>query len=128
MRLREHWVARPSEVLAKPGRAIEDFANTSSNPEDILHFTKRYGVLHRNDKEWFEIVPGEEEEEGDSYCVHCSHWLESQARFRNEWERKGRPDSERAAAFAGQINPTHRAGRAVKAFVKPGKKAGFELE
>src|SRR5215475_10950207 len=51
------------QVLAKPGRAIEDFANTSSNPEDILHFTKRYGVLHRNDKEWFEIVPGEEEEE-----------------------------------------------------------------
>ncbi len=115
------------QILAHPDRVIEDFANTANRPEDILRFTKRYGVLHRDDKEWLEICPGDELE-GDGFFIHCSQWRERQERFREEWGRKAKPDDEIANAFADQINPKYQAGRAVKAFVRPGKSRGLQLE
>jgi hypothetical protein len=115
------------QIFSNPDRVIQDFANTEGRPEDILRFTKRYGVLHRSDKTWTEISPDEEQED-DLFCVHCSNWLQSQERFREEWARKKKSNDETATAFEEQINPTHRAGRAVKAFVRPGKGGGLQLE
>ena len=40
------------EIFAHPDRAIVDFANTSNTPEDIRYFTRKYGVLHRDDLDW----------------------------------------------------------------------------
>jgi hypothetical protein len=112
------------QIFARPDRVIEDFANTSNDPKDILRFTKRHGVLHKHDVEWF--TP--EEIAGDRFCIHCAQWLESQQLFRTEWTRKGRADEGLAKALADRINPKSRAGRAVKAFVRPGKSGGFQLE
>jgi len=115
------------QLFAHPDRVIEDFANTN-RPEDILRFTKRYGVLHRRDAEWLEVFPGAcEEVEGDSFLVHCGQWLQSQERLRMEWERRGKPDTELAKTLAEQITPKCREGRVVKAFVRPCKR-GFQLE
>jgi hypothetical protein len=114
------------QIFARPDHVIEDFANTSNDSKDILRFTKRYGVLHRNDVDWLEIAPADRIQ-GDDFCIHCDQWLASQELFRAEWTRKGRADEDLANALANQINPKSRAGRAVKAFVRPGKR-GFQLE
>jgi hypothetical protein len=114
------------QIFAHPDRAVEDFANTSSAPQDILRFTRRYGALHRDDMEWFEIVPGENIA-GDSFCIHCSQWLESQDRLRTEWGRSGKPDVRLAQTLAGEISREPSVGRIVKAFVRPSNR-GFQLE
>jgi hypothetical protein len=114
------------QIFAHPDRVIEDFVNTSSSPQDVLRFTRHYGVLRRDDMEWFEIVPGENVV-GDSFCIHCSQWLESQERLRKEWGRSGKPDVQLAQTLADEISREPSAGRIVKAFVRPSKR-GFQLE
>jgi hypothetical protein len=115
------------QIFTRPARVIEDFVNTSASPGDIARFTRRYGVLLRDDVEWF-THPGEEKIAGDRFCIHCGQWLASQELFRAEWARKGRTDEDLAKAVADQINLQSGAGRVVKAFVRPGTKGGFQLE
>jgi hypothetical protein len=114
------------QIFAHPDRAMEDFVNTSSSPQDILRFTRHYGVLHRDDMEWFEIVPGENVV-GDSFCIHCSQWLQSHERLRKEWARSGRPNVRLAQTLADEISRERSVGRIVKAFVRPSNR-GFRLE
>ena len=118
------------QFFAHPDRVLLDFANSKS-PEDMHYFTRKYGVLHRHDAEWFEVAPGEElagEELGrDYFLVHCGQWLKSQETFRVEWERGGKSDDRLAEALAKQITPKSPGGRIVKTFVKPYKR-GFQLE
>jgi hypothetical protein len=118
--------AEKMQVFAHSDHAIEDFANTSS-PEDMLRFTRRYGVLHRDDLDWLEVAPGERVVMGDSFFIHCGQWLKSQERFRTAWERSGRTDNRLAERLASQMTPKSLDGRVVKAFVKPCGKS-FELE
>lgn len=114
------------QIFARPDRAIDDFANTSNSPEDIFRFTRRYGVLHRDDMEWFEIVPGENVV-GDSFCLHCDQWLESQERLRTAWRRSGRPNVQLAKTLADQISRESSVGRIFKAFVRPSRR-GYHVE
>src|SRR5439155_2108676 len=64
----------------------------------------------------------------DRFCIHCGQWLASQELFRAEWTRKGSADEELAKALADHIVPKSGAGGAVKAFVRPSKNGGFQLE
>jgi hypothetical protein len=115
------------QLFAHPDRAIEDFANTTG-PEEMLRFTKRYGVLHRDDEDWVVVAPGEKVVMGDSFLIHCDQWMQRQKSFRAEWERKGTPDDRLARTVADQITPgSSTAGRTVQAFVRPCKR-GFQLE
>jgi hypothetical protein len=108
-----------TEIFANPARAIQDFANTGSSPEDIVRFTRRYGVLRRNDRKWLEIVPGEEVAD-DYFMVHCGQWLQKQEEFRGEFEQHGRRDAGLAEKVSKRINPS--------VFVLPGRSGGFRLE
>jgi len=112
------------QFFAHPDRAIEDFANTSDSPEDILYFTRRYGVLHRKSLDWSEQAG---DLVGDSFFIHCGQWLESQKLFRAEWGRKGTPDDQLAQTLADQIPLEPSAGLFVKAAVRTHKR-GFQLE
>ena len=113
------------QVLATAGKLLEDFANTPSNPQDILRFTRRYGVLHQRDVERLE-VPGEEVP-GDDFFIHCTQWLESQARIREQWARRDKADNALAEAIAKEINPRSAGGHSVKALIQPDKR-GFRVE
>src|SRR5690349_12192888 len=42
------------EIFSQPERVIDGFANTGSDPSEILRFTRLYGVLHRDDSEYFD--------------------------------------------------------------------------
>jgi hypothetical protein len=115
------------QVFSHPDRMIEDFANTTKDPKDILRFTQRYGVLHRADSEWFEIAP-DERVQGDDFCIHCDQWLESQERMRTEWERTGKPDFLQAQGVGRQLAaPKSIAEHGVRTLVRPSRR-GFQLE
>lgn len=114
------------EIFSHPDRAVVDFANTHSSPEDILYFTQKYGVLHRDDLDWTEVAPGERVVMSDFFCIHCGQWLQTQQLFRSEWERNRKADDELAETLATRIAPGVPAGRIVKAFVRPSGKT-FEL-
>jgi hypothetical protein len=114
------------QTFARPDRVIEDFANTSGSPGEIARFTRRYGVLHRDDVEWLEVAPAERVQ-GDSFCIHCGQWLENQARLRKQWEWRGKPDNSVAKTLAGHLTLAPSVERAVRAFVRPDKR-GFQLE
>jgi hypothetical protein len=113
------------EVFAKPERLIEDFANSAPTPDAMVRFTKRYGVLHRDDVDYVDTGAGERIET-DDFLIHAEQWSLTQKRFRSEWETV-KPDEERAENLSSQIAPQVPAGRVVRAFVKPSKK-GFHLE
>jgi hypothetical protein len=108
-----------TEIFSNPAGAIQDFANTGGRPEDVLHFTRRYGALRRNDRHWFETTPGEEVA-GDRFMVHCGQWQQKQEEFRAEWERTEKRDADLAETISKRISP--------RAFVLPGKGRGFQLE
>ena len=118
--------AKTVEIFAHPGRAIVDFANTPDDPDAILYFTRKYGVLHRDELDWTEVAPGERVVRSDFFCIHCGQWLEIQQLFRSEWERKGKVDDGLADRLGTRIAPGVPAGRVVKAFVRPSGKT-FEL-
>ena len=115
------------EIFAHPDRAIVDFANTPDNPDAILYFTQKYGVLHRNDLDWTEVEPGERVVLSDFFGMHCGQWLETQQLFRSEWERKRKVNDGLAQTLATRIAPGVPEGRVVKAFVRPSGKT-FELK
>jgi hypothetical protein len=114
------------QTFTRPDRAIEDFVNTSGTPGEIARFTRRYGVLHRDDVEWLKIAPAERIQ-GDAFCIHCDQWLENQERMRKEWERTGKPNELVAQSLAAHLTPAAPVERAVRAFVRPDKR-GFQLE
>jgi hypothetical protein len=114
------------EIFSHSDRAIVDFANTSNTPEDIRYFTRKYGVLHRDDLDWIEVAPGERVVMSDFFMIHCGQWLKTQGVFRREWERERKTDDGLAEKLAKHIAPGLRPGRVVKAFVRPSGKT-FEL-
>jgi hypothetical protein len=113
------------DIFARPARVIEDFANTIGNPENILRFTRNYGVLHGEDRLLGELP---EYIVGDPFRSDCNQWLMNQERFRTEWERKGKPDEDLANSLAEQIDPKSQVGPAIKAMVRPARNGGFQLE
>jgi hypothetical protein len=112
------------QLLLDSARLISDFVNTQDDPEGVLRFTRRYGILQRGEQEYFEEV----DDVGDQFCVLCADWLDRQKEFRDQWNKKGKADEETALVFAKQINPTSRFGRAVKTYVVPAKNGAFQLE
>lgn len=112
------------QIFSQPDRVIEDFANTPRTPEDILHFTQRYGVAHRED---VALWAAPSKHVAQRFVIDCNQWLRSQALFCAEWERTGKPDDELARVLAEQINPKSAIERAIKAFVAPSKQ-GFQIE
>jgi hypothetical protein len=113
------------QIFEHPDRVIEDFANTSK-PEDILRFTRRYGVLRRKDVEWFEIAPNEEIA-GDSFLVRCAQWTRRQQRLQAEWGRKGKADNQIAQAVADEITVKSSVRGPLQTFVRP-RNRGFQIE
>jgi hypothetical protein len=118
---------RPLQIFSQPKRVIEDFANTPRTPQDILRFTQRYGVVHREDVELWSADITLRKYIALRFIIDCTQWLKSQAQFCAEWERTGKPDDELARVLAEQINPKSAIERAVKAFVVPSKQ-GFQIE
>jgi hypothetical protein len=112
------------QVLLDPARLISDFANTTSDSEGVLRFTKKYGVLHRGEHEYFEEI----DDIGDRFCVLVARWIGQQKSFRDEWTRKGKADDAAALVYAKHINPTSRSGPAVRTYVVPGKSGAVQLE
>jgi len=113
------------QIFSQPNRVIDDFANTPGRAEDILRFTQRYGVVHREDVPLSMIDP---RFIARPFLIDCAQWLKSQALFREEWERKAKPDDDHARILAEQINAKSPLERAVKAFVVPGRSKGFHIE
>jgi hypothetical protein len=113
------------EVFRDPAGLISDFANTKSNPEGVLHFTKKYGALQRREMDYV----GEIDDIGDKrLCVPCPRWLNHQKEFRDQWISKGKADEDTATAFANHIHPASSDSPAVKTFVIPGRHGAFQLE
>jgi hypothetical protein len=113
------------QVFRDPARLITDFANTQSDLDGVLRFTKRYGALHREELDY---IPEVDDIGDDRLCVPCSRWLARQKEFRDQWISKGKADKERAKAFAKHIHPMSSDSPAVKTFVIPGRHGAFQLE
>jgi hypothetical protein len=113
------------EVLVDPARLISDFTNTASDSEGVLRFTRKYGVLQRNEMEYQREI---DDIAGDHFCVRCPRWLDQQRDFRDQWVCQDKAATEAAKTFARRIDPVLGSGQSVRAFVVPGKNRTFELE
>jgi len=115
------------QIFLHPDRVIEDFANTSGSPEGILRFTRRYGVLNKEDVDLPALMQSKHLT-GHSFLIECNQWFKCQALFRAEWERKGKSNDELARLAAEQINPKSLFERGIQAFVMPNKDGGLQVE
>jgi hypothetical protein len=114
------------QVFSRPDRCIEDFANTPKSPEGILRFTRRYGVLKREDVDLGMAFPSKHI--ALSFLIDCNQWLKCQKLFREEWERKGKATHDLAKVAAEHINPKSVFERGIQAFVVPSNEGGLQVE
>jgi hypothetical protein len=115
------------EVFSRAARVLEDFANTSADPESIQRFTRAYGVLNQDDREQHYIQGTSDFISGDRFVIRCDEWLKAQRIFRANWESGRNGGEELAKRLSVAIAPGVSAGPVVKAKVKWSRR-GFQLE
>jgi hypothetical protein len=115
------------EIFSRAARVLEDFANTSGDPETIQRFTRAYGVLEQHDREHHYIQGTSDFIAGNRFLIHCDEWREAQQIFRANWEAGRNGGEELAKRLSSAIAPGVSAGPVVKAMVKWSRR-GFQLE
>lgn len=115
------------EIFGRAAAVLEDFANTSGDPESIQRFTRAYGVLKQDDREQHYIQGTSDFVPGERFLIHCDEWREAQQTFRANWEAGRNGGEDLAKRLSAAIAPAVSSGPVVKATVKWSRR-GFQLE